>query len=525
MDRLFVFDSTLRDGAQGESISFSVNDKLNILKLLDGLGIPYIEAGNPSSNPKDREFFEKASHIALKHAKLVAFGSTRRPGSHAAEDAGLDALLSARTEVVAIFGKASAFHVEQVLRTSREENLRMIEDSIRFLAANGRTVFFDAEHYFDGYREDPAYAMQVVRTAAHAGAACVILCDTNGGTLPHDIYQGVQSVCQAVEVPVGIHCHNDIGCAVANSLMAVQAGAVQVQGTLLGFGERCGNANLSALIPSLQLKMGYDCIPPEQMENLTRCVRAVGEASNIVPDNGMPYVGKSAFAHKGGMHIDGVKKVPSSFEHIDPALVGNSRSLLISEVSGRAAVAGMVGDDPHHAEAAEIVQMVKEQEHEGFQYEYASASLQLLILHRKHKLAPYFEVIYSRTIGEQRGNWEGTGNGSSAVVKVRVGENCEIGGGEGEGPVHALDCALRKAVGRFYPSIEDVRLIDYKVRVIEPQDATAAKVRVLVESTDGKDVWTTVGVSRDIIQASLQACVDAVEYKLWMEQKMREGQK
>lgn len=518
MSEIALFDSTLRDGAQGENISFSVNDKLKILKLLDGLGIPYIEAGNPSSNPKDREFFEKAENIPLRYAKLVAFGATRRPHIAPADDPGLEALLAARTSVVSIFGKASAFHVEQVLRTTREENLQMIEDSIRYLVANGREVFFDAEHYFDGYRQDPAYTLQVLRTAAHAGASCVILCDTNGGTLPHEIFQAVQTACQTVSVPIGIHCHNDIGCAVANTLLAVQAGAVQIQGTLLGFGERCGNANLSALIPSLQLKMGYRCIPPEQMGNLTRCVRAVGETANIVPDNGMPYVGKSAFAHKGGMHIDGVMKVPASFEHIDPAVVGNSRTLLISEVAGRAAVAGMLGTDVRADDTAEIVKMVKEQEHEGFQYEYASASLQLLVMRRQHHLKPFFEVIYSRTIGEQRGNWEGTGNGSSAVVKVRVGDNCEIGGGEGEGPVHALDGALRKAVGRFYPSIEDVRLIDYKVRVIEPQDATAAKVRVLVESTDGTDVWTTVGVSRDIIQASLQACVDAVEYKLWREQ-------
>ncbi len=523
MNRLYLFDSTLRDGAQGESISFSVRDKLNILRLLDELGIPYVEAGNPSSNPKDREFFEKAEGIKLRNAKLVAFGATRRPHIAPADDPGLEALLAARTEVVCIFGKASAFHVDQVLRTSREENLRMIEDSIRYLRANGREVFFDAEHYFDGYREDPAYAVQVLRTAARAGSSCLILCDTNGGTMPQEIFETVQAACNAVAAPIGIHCHNDIGCAVANSLMAVQAGAVQVQGTLLGFGERCGNANLSALIPTLQIKMGYDCIPAEQMPHLTRCVRAVGEAANIVPDNGMPYVGRSAFAHKGGMHIDGVRKVPASFEHMDPALVGNSRSLLISEVSGRAAVSAMLHLDASDSETAEVVRILKEQEHEGFQYEYAAASLKLLVLRNQHKLTPFFEVIYSRTIGEQRGNWEGTGNGSSAVVKVKVGDSCEIGGGEGEGPVHALDSALRKAVGRFYPSIEDVRLIDYKVRVIDPQDATAAKVRVLVESTDGQEVWTTVGVSRDIIQASLQACVDAAEYKLWLEQKKTEG--
>lgn len=520
MKRVTLFDSTLRDGAQGEGISFSVNDKLKILRLLDGLGIPYVEAGNPASNPKDREFFHKAASIPLRHAALVAFGATRRPDTAPADDPGLEALLGARTRTVAIFGKASCFHVEEVLRTSLTENLRMIEDSVRYLAANGREVFFDAEHFFDGLRENPDYALQVLRTAAEAGAAAVILCDTRGGTLPGEIYEGVQRACSAVQAPVGIHCHNDIGCAVAGSLLAVQAGAVQVQGTLLGFGERCGNANLSSLIPTLQLKMGYDCIPPAQMAGLTQCVRAVGETANVVPDGGMPYVGKNAFAHKGGMHIDGVRKAPASFEHIDPAAVGNAREFLISEVSGRAAVAQALGAGGQ--EAAEIVRLVKEQEHEGFQYEYASASLQLLVMRRKGQLPPFFEVLYSRTVGEQRLSGEEGGAGSSAIVKIRVGDRCEIGGGEGEGPVHALDGALRKAVGRFFPSIGDVRLIDYKVRVIEPQDATAAKVRVLVESTDGRDVWTTVGVSRDIIQASLQACVDAIEYKLWREQAGKE---
>ena len=519
MERLDILDSTLRDGSQGENISFSVNDKLNIARLLDGLGVAYIEAGNPASNPKDREFFEKAAGLSLRHARLVAFGSTRKPHAAAEEDEGLAALLAAGVETAAIFGKASAFHVERVLRTSREENLRMVEDSVRFLKARGLAVFFDAEHFFDGYRQDRDYAMAVLQTARRAGADCLVLCDTNGGTLPGEIRDTVQAVRAAVEGNLGIHCHNDAGCAEANTILAVQAGASQVQGTLLGFGERCGNANLSTLIPSHQLKQGYRCIPPENMAGLTRCVRAVGEAANVVPDNGMPYVGRSAFAHKGGMHIDGVMKVPASFEHIDPAAVGNSRSLLISEVAGRAAVsqalgAAAAGSDPG---TQELVQLIKEQEHQGYQYEYAAASLKLLAARRREDFRPFFRVVYSRTLGEQLGGGEGLVNGSSAIVKIRAGDDFEVCGAEGEGPVHALDRALRQAVGKFYPSVAKSRLTDYKVRVIDPQDATAAKVRVLVETTDGRAVGTTVGVSRDIIPARLQACVAALEYELWKE--------
>lgn len=524
MNRLTIFDSTLRDGAQGQGISFSVSDKLNILHLLDDLGIPYIEAGNPFSNPKDREFFQKAAECQLDQAKLTAFGSTRRPGVSVEKDPGLAALLAANTGAVSIFGKASAFHVEQVLRTDRTENLSMIADSIRYLVRHGREVIFDAEHFFDGWKQDPAYAEAVLHTAEAAGASWLVLCDTNGGTLPDEVFHIVSVIKGKTSVPLGIHCHNDAGCAVANSLLAVQAGAVQVQGTLLGFGERCGNANLSAILPTLQLKQGYACISPERLRNLTHYVRAVGEVANVVPDAGMPYVGSSAFAHKGGMHIDGVMKIPASFEHIDPSQVGNQRNVLISEVAGRAAVSRILGEATckDSFETSKIVALIKEREYLGYQYEYAAASLQLMVLRQQGSFRPFFEVLYSRTIGEQEVE-SGRSNASSAIVKIRVGDTCEIGGGEGEGPVHALDCALRKAVGRFYPSLERMRLTDYKVRVIEPRDATAAKVRVLVETTDGREVWTTVGVSRDIINASLQACVDAVEYKLWMDSRRKES--
>ena len=522
MERLTIFDSTLRDGAQGQGISFSVGDKLHILELLDELGIPYVEAGNPFSNPKDREFFREAAGLSLKQTRLTAFGSTRRPGSTAEKDPGLAALLEAGTEAVSIFGKASAFHVEQVLRTSREENLEMIGDSIRFLASRGREVIFDAEHFFDGWKQDAEYAEAVIRTAETAGAQWIVLCDTNGGALPEEVFHIVSEIKGKTSARLGIHCHNDIGCAVANSLLAVQAGAVQVQGTLLGFGERCGNANLAALMPTLQLKLGYDCIPAERMAELTQYARALGEIANVVPDAGMPYVGSSAFSHKGGMHIDGVMKIPASFEHIDPASVGNQRNVLMSEVAGRAAVSRMMGGEiaKDSDMAAKIVALVKEREFLGYQYEYAAASLQLMALRQQENFRPFFKVLYSRTIGEQTVEDQRT-NGSSAIVKIQVGDTCEIGGGEGEGPVHALDRALRKAVGKFYPSLERTRLTDYKVRVIEPKDATAAKVRVLVETTDGREVWSTVGVSRDIINASLQACVDAIEYKLWLDS--REG--
>lgn len=392
MNRLTIFDSTLRDGAQGQGISFSVSDKLNILHLLDDLGIPYIEAGNPFSNPKDREFFQKAAECQLDQAKLTAFGSTRRPGVSVEKDPGLAALLAANTGAVSIFGKASAFHVEQVLRTDRTENLSMIADSIRYLVRHGREVIFDAEHFFDGWKQDPAYAEAVLHTAEAAGASWLVLCDTNGGTLPDEVFHIVSVIKGKTSVPLGIHCHNDAGCAVANSLLAVQAGAVQVQGTLLGFGERCGNANLSAILPTLQLKQGYACISPERLRNLTHYVRAVGEVANVVPDAGMPYVGSSAFAHKGGMHIDGVMKIPASFEHIDPSQVGNQRNVLISEVAGRAAVSRILGEATckDSFETSKIVALIKEREYLGYQYEYAAASLQLMVLRQQGSFRPFF---------------------------------------------------------------------------------------------------------------------------------------
>ena len=512
-----ILDSTLRDGAQGEGIAFTVADKLGIVRSLDKLGIPYIEAGNPGSNQKDLEFFEQARALSLKHSQLVAFGSTRRVGVPVEEDQNVLALLKADTRVVSIFGKSWDLHVADILHTTQEENLSMIADTVRFFKEKGKTVIFDAEHFFDGYKANPGYALATLRAAEEAGASCITLCDTNGGCFPDEIYRITAEAAGQVGVQLGIHCHNDMGCAAANSMMAVEAGASHVQGTFTGFGERCGNANLSTLIASLQLKKKLHCIPQENLKLLTSTALYISDIANVTLSSAMPYVGKSAFAHKGGMHVDGVGKNTASFEHIDPSAVGNKRNVLLSEMSGKAALLakisqvlpGITKDSP---EAQELVNLLKQLEYEGYQFEAALASLELAMLKKLKRFQPFFELLNFKIVGEKAG--EALDNPSAAVVKLRVGEKTAITADEGEGPVHALDIALRKAVQEFYPNVGKVRLVDYKVRVIEPKDATAAKVRVLIESTDGDTVWTTVGVSRDIINASLLALVDAVEYKL-----------
>lgn len=522
MKQVSIFDSTLRDGAQAENIAFTVGDKLNIVKSLDKLGVDYIEAGNPGSNPKDLEFFSRVKELALTHAKLVAFGSTRRRDIRAEDDKNVQALLTAGTGAVAIFGKSWDLHVNEILKTTPEQNLEMIRDTISFFVTKGKTVFFDAEHFFDGYKANPSYAMETLFAAEKAGAACLVLCDTNGGCFTDEISEIVAAVVSKVKTPVGIHCHNDMDCAVANSIAAVKAGAVQVQGTYIGFGERCGNANLSAIIPSLQCKLGYQCLPEGKMERLAKTARYIADISNMILPNALPYVGKSAFAHKGGMHVDGVTKNPRSFEHIPPETVGNHRNVLLSEVSGKAALltklellgGGVSKDSP---EADSLVELIKALEYNGYQFESATASLELLALKHLHKFEPFFEVTDFKVIGERSA--EGAHNRDYAMIKIKVGDQCEITADEGDGPVHALDIALRKAVGKFYPAIEGIRLIDYKVRVIEPKDATAAQVRVFIETTDGENTWTTVSVSADVINASLNAVVDSVEYKLLMDSK------
>jgi len=515
--KVMVFDSTLRDGAQAEGISYSVEDKWKVVKALDELGVVYIEAGNPGSNPKDLEFFDQARKVKLKHAELVAFGSTKRRGTKVEDDSNVRSLLSANTRVVAIFGKSWDFHVREVIRATLEENLKMIEETIAFFKKKGKEVIFDAEHFFDGMKNNPGYALATLQAAVDGGADWLVLCDTNGGSFPKEIFEFTKEVAERFSVPLGIHCHNDSGLAVANSIMAVEAGVTQVQGTFLGFGERCGNANLSTLIPNLQLKKGYQCIPKDQMARLTTTARYIAEVSNIALDTRLPYVGKSAFAHKGGMHVDGVLKDPRSFEHIEPERVGNERRFLLSEVSGRSTILKKLQKiDPElrkdSKETQAIIDLLKELERQGYQFEAAESSFELMV--RKHLglYEPFFRLENFTVVDEQP--LQDDAVSSSAIIKVDVDGKKEITAAQGDGPVHALDRALRKALEVFYPELKEMHLTDFKVRVLDPERATGAKVRVLIETTDGKESWTTVGVSTDIIQASCLALVDSIEYKL-----------
>ncbi|MCI8648643.1 MAG: citramalate synthase [Anaerotruncus sp.] len=520
MKRIEIFDSTLRDGAQGENVSFSVEDKLNIARALDGLGVEYIEAGNPFSNPKDAAFFQRAGELRLERAHLVAFGSTRRRGVRVEEDKNCAALLAAGTECVAIFGKSSDWQVREVLGATPDENLQMISDTVAWLTKSGRRVFFDAEHFFDGYKHNPYYAVQTLRAAFDAGAHKLVLCDTNGGCFPQEVRRITLEMEQQFPGAIGIHCHDDTGCAVANTLAAVQAGASHVQGTLIGIGERCGNTNLSTVIANLQLKQDYHCIPNDRLVRLTPTARLLAEICNIHLPHTMPYVGKSAFAHKGGMHVDGVQKNSAAFEHISPEKVGNRRQILLSEVAGRAALAAKICEfvpelSKDSPELAALVEKLKELEYEGYQFEAAAASFEMVVLKELGRFLPFFHLELFRIIGEQD-----TYNRhmASAMVKLRVDEQYEITADEGDGPVHALDRALRKALEVFYPTLAGVRLIDYKVRVMEAGKATASMVRVLIESSDGAHSWTTVGVSKDIINASIHALIDSMEYKLYCDQ-------
>lgn len=515
---LDIFDSTLRDGAQSEGISFSVSDKLNIVKALDDFGIKYIEAGNPGSNPKDIEFFEKVKKMTLKNATLCAFGSTHRKNISVEEDANVLSLLSAGTSAVAIFGKCWDLHVKEILKATLKENLQIVYNTVKFFKDKGKEVIFDAEHYFDGYKANPEYALEVLQEAARAGADSLCLCDTNGGSLPMEIYNATKTVCQKFSgIKIGIHCHNDGGCAVANSIMAVEAGALQVQGTFVGIGERCGNTDLSVLIPDMQLKRGYRCV--EEIEKLTETVVKISEICNIAVPNNKPYTGASAFAHKGGMHIDGVHKNPLSFEHVEPQLVGNKRRFLMSEVSGRTTVLAKLKGiapelDKDSPETAEILRRLKELEHQGYQFESADASFELMVLETLNRFKPHFKLEMFRTSGEYPLHDDFMS--ASAMLKIKVDGKTEIAASLGNGPVNALDLALRKALGVFYPQLGNVHLTDYKVRVLTPDDATGAKVRVLIESSDGENTWTTVGVSTDIIQASWKALVDSIEYVFYL---------
>ena len=514
--KVIAYDSTLRDGAQAQGVSFTVEDKLKVVQQLDNLGVSYIEAGNPGSNPKDLAFFERVSELNLKHAKIIAFGSTRKIGINAADDRNLKSLLSANTEAVAIFGKSWDYQVTDILRTTLEENLAMISDTIAYLKQQGKEVVFDAEHFFDGYKANADYAMLSLKAAADAGADVLCLCDTNGGTFPEEVFQLTQKVVEAFGTQVGIHCHNDCEMAVANSIAAVKAGAVQVQGTINGIGERCGNANMSSIIPNVQLKLGMDCIPASQMVNLTTVSKFVSEIGGVPFNGKAPYVGSDAFSHKGGMHIDAVNKNPISYEHIEPSQVGNERHTLVSEVAGRSALLAKLQEvDPSLTKESDdtkrVLEHLKALEHEGYQFENAEQSFDVRVRQLLGKSQTYFKLVkYNISIKEP-----GLGESNSkAIVSFLVNSETVNAEAEGDGPVDALDRAMRNALREIYPAIKEVKLTDYKVRVLDSNLATAAKVRVIIESSDAKSSWSTTGVSTDIIEASWIALQDAIEYKL-----------
>jgi 2-isopropylmalate synthase len=518
-----LYDTTLRDGAQREGISFSVVDKLNVTRWLDELGIHYIEGGWPGSSPKDDEFFKKARKLKLVNSKLVAFGSTRRANKKAEEDGNLQGLANAGVEVVTLVGKGSDLHVTQVLETTLDENLSMVSDSIGYLKEKGISVFFDAEHFFDGYKSNPEYALKVLKVADEAGAECLVLCDTNGGALPAEIADVITAVKQVTDVPIGIHAHNDSELAIANTLAAVNVGASQVQGTINGYGERCGNANLCSIIPALKIKMGIDCVTDEQLAKLADVAHYVSEVANLVPDAFLPYIGASAFSHKGGLHVSGLRKWSGSYQHIDPELVGNKQRMLISELSGRASIvhrARELGVDLQlkSKEAQELLDKVKMLESRGFQYENAEASFDLLVQRAKADYKKLFELVDFMVIVEKRRRPPAMKNAeemmSEAIIKVRVDNEVMHTAAEGNGPVNALDKALRKALLRFYPSLSVVKLIDYKVRILEGSTGTESQVRVIIESSDGTEQWRTVGSSTNIIEASWLALADSLEHWL-----------
>ena len=515
-DIVQIYDSTLRDGAQAEGISFSVEDKLLISRRLDDLGVHYIEGGWPNpTNPKDLEFFIQAQDIPFQHARIAAFGSTRRAANAPEDDPTLNTLLQAGTEVVTIFGKSWTLHVTDVLRIDLDENLKLIQDSVAYLKANGREVVYDAEHFFDGYRADSEYALETLLAAREGGADILVLCDTNGGALPSEVQRIIPEAEARTAVPFGIHAHNDAGVGVANSIIAVELGAVQVQGTVNGYGERCGNANLCSVIPNLELKLGRRCLGPGSLRNLMEFSRYLSEISNVYHDHRQPYVGESAFAHKGGVHIDAMIKQPATYEHCAPEQVGNQRRYLLSEQSGGATIATklehLIPDlDKRHPTVRKLLRRVKQLEHEGYVFEGADASVEILARKALGAFHDPFRLIGFRTINRKTPD----GTEVEAIVKLEVDGRIYHTVAEGDGPVNALDAALRQALEQVYPSLKEVRLEDYKVRVLSSQDGTAAKVRVLIESADGEDVWSTVGVSENIIEASWFALVDSLSYKL-----------
>ncbi len=518
MKSVYLYDTTLRDGSQRKGLSFSLQDKIKITGLLDAIGVAYIEGGWPGSNPKDIEYFRHLRAAPPKNAKLVAFGSTRRVGIKAQDDLNLRALLDTGTPAVTLVGKSWPLHVTHVLQTDLDENLRMISESVSFMKCHGKEVIFDAEHFFDGFKNDPQYALSAVLSAKDAGADWIVLCDTNGSCLPNQITAAVERVYSEISNQIGIHCHNDSELAVANSLAAVSAGARQIQCTINGYGERCGNANAISLIPNLQLKMGYQCLPPENLRQLTELSRTVSEIANLAPDPNAPYVGSSAFAHKGGLHVAAVEKLTSSYEHIEPDLVGNTRQIVVSELSGRGNLRMLAGQLNLNVGGQEhtVLQQIKEMESIGYQFENAEGTVELLLRRSSKSYQAPFELLNMSVIVNDRA---GAGMSAEAIVKIKVNGQISHTAAEGNGPIHALDIALRKALLPAYPGLEAVRLADYKVRILEPDLATGATARVIIEATCADERWSTVGCSENIIEASYQALADSLELYLLRQQE------
>lgn len=521
MPRITVYDTTLRDGSQTEGVSFSVNDKVKIIEKLDELGVHYVEGGWPGSNPKDKEFFALMKKRKLRNTILASFGSTRRANIKASEDTNLKELIKSETKTVTIFGKSWDLHVTDVLKTTLEENLDMIADSVAFLKKKGREAFYDAEHFFDAYKRNPEYALQTILAAEKAGADCIILCDTNGGSMPEEVRRAVADVKTKIKTPLGIHTHNDMEFAVANSIAAIEEGCLQVQGTLNGLGERCGNANLSTIIGILHTKLKYPSIPDGKVKFLTEASYYLSEISNVkLPDN-HAFVGHSAFAHKGGVHIDAVIKNSIAYEHIEPSLVGNHRRFLTSELAGKMPFVLKAKEmnldlDKKSPQAKKLMSALQAKEKEGYQFEAADASFELFMKRQLKKYTKFFKLEGFKVTTEKR--YDGKVF-AEASVRLNIQGKEEYSAADGDGPVDALDKALRKALTKFYPGLEKMRLSDYKVRVLDTKSGTAAKVRVLIESQDDKDSWTTVGVHENIIEASWEALIDSIEYKLLKDQE------
>jgi len=514
--QITLYDTTMRDGTQGEEITLSAEDKFRITKKLDDFGIPYVEGGWPGSNPKDVRFFEMAKDFDFKNSRITAFSSTRRPGIAPQDDDNIQALLRTHMKTVTLFGKSWDLHATEILEISLKENLRMIQESVAYLRGQGREVIYDAEHFFDGYLANPSYAMETVMAAEEGGAHTIVLCDTNGGRMPWEIAQIMERVVARLKAQIGIHAHNDCGLALANSLAAVESGARMVQGTINGYGERCGNVDLISVIGNLQLKMGYFCVPEQRLRQLTELSRFVSEVANIPPMNQRPFVGKSAFAHKGGVHVSAIQKNPAAYEHVDPKAVGNRRRVLVSDLSGKSNIEYKAREmeiklGGNGYDSQKIVAEIKRLEDEGFQFDAAEGSLELLI----KKVTGQFDAPF--TLESFRVTTEKNRLGPSAcqaTIKISVGEEEEITAAEGDGPVNALDNALRKALTKFFPQIVEMGLVDFKVRVIDGAGGTASKVRVQIESRDSREIWSTIGVSENVIEASWQALVDSFQYKL-----------